>query len=198
MTTGGNMQVETRNASLDTLAVTIQALHVSGKQMTLAVFRQLPIASALNSDSSLIESLALWGLVRYQIKDEASLWVVASADGVLYRCVAEPYRISSKFHLDDIAQAEALLKDYIEWEPIEIAYEAAEIAARKWYDIPAEERIGKRPTAPHAPYRRGYRIGTVDAFQQSVIEAKLSLEVSLRHELSVRKLSMLPQLFIAV
>ena len=36
------MEIETKNASLDTLAVTILALHVSGKQMTQAVFKQLP------------------------------------------------------------------------------------------------------------------------------------------------------------
>lgn len=42
------MEIETKNASLDTMAVTIQALHVSGKQMTLAVFRQLPSSRAYN------------------------------------------------------------------------------------------------------------------------------------------------------
>lgn len=36
------VEIETKRASLDTMSVTIQALHVSGKQMTLAVFRQLP------------------------------------------------------------------------------------------------------------------------------------------------------------
>ena len=70
--------VETKNASLDTLAVTIQALHVSGKQMTLAVFRQLP----RRVESS---NASLWGTVRYSIKDEGSLWLVFSEDGRLYR-----------------------------------------------------------------------------------------------------------------
>lgn len=72
------MQVETKNASLDTLAVTIQALHVSGKQMTLAVFRQLP--TDVERDDS-----ELWGVVRYAIKDEGAVWLVFSHDGALRR-----------------------------------------------------------------------------------------------------------------
>jgi hypothetical protein len=72
------MKVEARNASLDTLAVTIQSLHVSGKQMTLAVFRQLPVGRER-------EDSELWGVVRYAIKDEGDVWLVFSHDGVLLR-----------------------------------------------------------------------------------------------------------------
>jgi hypothetical protein len=74
--------IETRNCSLDTLAVTIQALHVSGKQMTLAVFRQLPVALEQEFKES-----QPWGTVRYAIKDEGDRWLVFSADGRLYRRV---------------------------------------------------------------------------------------------------------------
>lgn len=77
------MQIESKNASLDTLAVTIRALHVSGKQMTLAVFRQLPTARERDGSS-------LWGVVRYTIKDEGELWLVFSHDGVLYRRAVFP------------------------------------------------------------------------------------------------------------
>ncbi len=70
--------VETRSASLDTLAVTIQALHVSGKQMTMAVFRQLPQKYEQAGSQ-------LWGTVRYSIKDEGDIWLVFSHEGVLYR-----------------------------------------------------------------------------------------------------------------
>lgn len=72
------MQVETKNASIDTMAVTIKTLHVSGKQMTLAVFRQLPKARER-------EDSELWGVVRYAIKDEGDLWLVFSHDGALQR-----------------------------------------------------------------------------------------------------------------
>lgn len=72
------MEIETKNASLDTLAVTILALHVSGKQMTLAVFRQLP-------EGKETEQSELWGTVRYTIKDSGELWVVFSNEGRLFR-----------------------------------------------------------------------------------------------------------------
>jgi hypothetical protein len=60
------------------LAVTIRALHVNGKQMTLAVFRQLPIRKEQ-------EDSVLWGTVRYGIKDEGDLWLVFSHEGKLFR-----------------------------------------------------------------------------------------------------------------
>ena len=72
------MEIETKNASLDTLAVTILALHVSGKQMTQAVFKQLPEGREIDGDS-------LWGVVRYKIKDSYSLWLVFSSGDRLYR-----------------------------------------------------------------------------------------------------------------
>ena len=72
------MQVETQNASLSTMAVTIKALHVNGKQMTLAVFRQL-------EQKKENEKAELWGCVHYEIKDQGSIWLVFSQDGHLYR-----------------------------------------------------------------------------------------------------------------
>lgn len=72
------MEIETKNASLDTMAVTIMALHVSGKQMTQAVFKQLPYKD--ESDKS-----ELWGIVRYSIKDQADIWLVFSESGTLFR-----------------------------------------------------------------------------------------------------------------
>lgn len=72
------MEIETKNATLATMSVTINALHVNGKQMTLAVFRQLPIGVEKSEGD-------IWGIVRYSIKDEGDLWVVFSKDGRLYR-----------------------------------------------------------------------------------------------------------------
>ena len=73
------MDVETKDASLSVMAVTIKALHVSGKQMTLAVFRQLPIAYGV------AVNVELWGTVRYSIKDQGDIWFVLSHKGKLYR-----------------------------------------------------------------------------------------------------------------
>jgi hypothetical protein len=67
------IEVEAKNATLDTLAVTILALHVSGKQMTQAVFKQLPEGSEEEGDP-------MWGIVRY-----SGIWIIFSSKGTLYR-----------------------------------------------------------------------------------------------------------------
>jgi len=64
------------------MAVTIKTLHVSGKQMTLAVFRQLPKSCERKGSE-------LWGVVRYAIKDEGDVWLVFSHDGTLFRRALE-------------------------------------------------------------------------------------------------------------
>lgn len=70
---------------MSTFSVTIQALHVNGKQMTLAVFRQLPTL-ALFAENSERTPCVWWGIVRYPIKDEGDTWVVADMGGKLFRC----------------------------------------------------------------------------------------------------------------
>jgi len=74
-----------KDASITSLQVSIRALVVSNKQMTLAVFRQLPIARAIKDDGNL-EDVAFWGRVLYPIKDEGDEWVIAEYAGILYRC----------------------------------------------------------------------------------------------------------------
>lgn len=79
------IEVQTKSASLETLSVTIQALHVNSKQMTLAVFRQLPRGDAYREDGTLAP-MEFWGVVRYGIKDEGHLWAISASSGRLYRC----------------------------------------------------------------------------------------------------------------
>lgn len=51
-----------KDASVKSLCVTIQCLAVNGKQMTLAVFRQLPVAGAVDHyDGNLVPDMKLWG-----------------------------------------------------------------------------------------------------------------------------------------
>lgn len=121
------MEIETKNASLDTVSVTIQALHVNGKQMTLAVFRQIPRRKETAASTP-------WGVVSYHIKEEGTKWCVFSENGLLFRrCVdywpdwkpqeksEEMYEISADFYKekrklewmrdpDGIAEVQANLK----------------------------------------------------------------------------------------
>lgn len=107
-----NAIVTTENASLDLLSVTIKTLHVSGKQMTLAVFRQLPETCLYFDTGELDTDYSLWGLVRYQIKDSGDTWVVCSKDGVLHRADTHNgdfYRWKYGSYISD-ASLEAALK----------------------------------------------------------------------------------------
>jgi len=184
------MQVETKNASLDTLSVTIQALHVSGKQMTLAVFRQLPIGAAINKDGSLVD-LDFWGLVRYQIKDEASLWAVASAGGILYRCDAAPHRTTVEAWERSAACANSDLAQYRNWEPMAIARQA-------WQSQECSVRYKSLPP-PDTDYNLGHlRIGNEAYYVAACDEAEASVVTARRFQKSVAALALLPQLFIAV
>lgn len=89
------MKIETKSASLSTLAVTIRALHVNGKQMTLAVFRQLPLVGLTMPSGERDGSLNWWGLVHYVLPgDEGPIdrWMVVERGGVLFRAaVTNPY-----------------------------------------------------------------------------------------------------------
>ena len=79
------MEMKTKNASIDTMAVTIQALHVSGKMMTQSVFKQLPEFDLFLHRIDLIASMELWGMVSYRIKHGGNLWLIGSKDGIMYR-----------------------------------------------------------------------------------------------------------------
>lgn len=72
------MEILERNASVNMLSVTIQALKVEGKQMTLALFRQLPISTE-NSEAE------YWGVVHYSIADQGDKWIVFSQNGRLFK-----------------------------------------------------------------------------------------------------------------
>jgi hypothetical protein len=161
------MEIETKNASLDTLAVTILALHVSGKQMTLAVFRQLPQGhEAPNSE--------LWGTVRYQIKDEGYLWLVFSHNGRLYRRALDlSTPRTSKFLINELKISLDRAQQHI-------------INCEKFYGADALTRAQE---------------------QAEKIKAELSYEIEMEKESmetqtsrfnNEKRLSQLPQLFIAV
>lgn len=76
------MEIETKRASLDTMAVTIQALHVDGKQMTLAVFRQLPVRDLIGRGGAF--SGVPWGRVNY-LAEGCHAHVVAQDGDSLFR-----------------------------------------------------------------------------------------------------------------
>lgn len=177
--------IETKNASLDTLAVTIRALHVRGKQMTLAVFRQLPVKDAYLNDGSLAP-LERWGLVRYEIKNEGLLWLVASHDGILYRCRTNP-PWDIEIAKNRLEGCNDHLSQWLVYEK-----ELAEWSAER--ELPHTER--RHMFQPQHPFR-GLGDST-EAYEKAIVSAKYRMSVALRADLGERLLLQLPQLFIAV
>lgn len=177
------MDIETKTAQLETLSVTIQALHVNGKQMTLAVFRQLPIAKAYNEDGSLAP-LEHWGLVRYSIKDEGSLWAVCVSGGRLYRAKVRSGNLDSEYYENALKNA----KNDLGWLDYTISYKNEHGRSSREEDWPYEFKYLCLEKA----------IEKAEEMKNKIIELELCLSVSKRYEGSVRTLMDLPQLFIAV
>ena len=72
---------------ITTATVEIQVMRIGSKQMTLAVFRQLPHRDIFGEDGSLV---ALpWGWVNYDRGEGGSKPFVFSCDGVLYRAMVD-------------------------------------------------------------------------------------------------------------
>lgn len=76
--------VKVGNAEISHISVTINAIKVKKKQMTLAVFRQLEVVSFIDDDGYIDEDIAIWGVVRYTT-DGCANWIVGSEDGQLLR-----------------------------------------------------------------------------------------------------------------
>jgi hypothetical protein len=129
-------------ATLSTLRVEIKALTVSGKQMTLAVFRQLPRMKTTTNDAELWPDASYWGIVRYAIKDEADLWAVIEIEGKLYRGPVEN-RDESYYH--DNARGNAELTE---------AARLARVArqARITAESELERGVGRPATHGSYPY----------------------------------------------
>jgi len=188
------MEIETKNASLDTLAVTIRALHVSGKQMTLAVFKQLPELAAFTENGELGD-FEPWGTVRYAIKDCADRWLVASKDGILYRCslrIDWPDSVDARRR--DFDSIRKTLLAYEEWQKAKIKYD---LLYEEWKKRPDRNAFDGMPREPYPPNRCRWEIGD-QCYRDRFIESKLKLEKAELIEKTMLDINRLPQLFIAV
>jgi len=123
------MLIETHRADIATFSVTIQALHVNSKQMTLAVFRQLPVDNWQPGDEP-------WGIVKYDIKDQGDEWVVFSRENQLFRRTL--IRSQANAFSSDLYYAERnllLARTYKDSSKEQAAYDAT----KRDYDLSALE-----------------------------------------------------------
>jgi len=173
------MKTEINVASIETLAITVQALHVNGKQMTQAVFRQLPVGWAYNSDGSLAK-FEYWGIVRYAIKaKEDPAWVIYVSNRRIFRCSLFWNGPSSWSAESSLRKAKA----HVVW----------------WKDRKAAKDRGDKDfdwrPAPYADFK--WTADGLAALEAEVVTMDGVLESALRAERTKVALSQLPQLFIA-
>lgn len=168
--------ITTAEASLKTLVITIQALTVKDKQMTLSVFRQLPEGSFYYDNNDPIPGTA-WGTVRYPIKDKANRWVVHELDGILYRC--------------EFPERESLHRDIVDKKRAqEVVQNFPEFKAHSWENEKAtEERFQRHLEDKHKAEEELARA-------TEFLRQELGFDAG--RTILIRRLNALPQLFIAV
>src|SRR5262245_55035459 len=81
-------KLNAENAVIKTASVEVKTLTISGKQVTLAVFRQLPIKHIISDVSYDLLGMS-WGTVNYSLPDKPygdHVQVVWQEGSKLYRC----------------------------------------------------------------------------------------------------------------
>lgn len=114
--------ITTENASLKTATVEIKCLSVSGKQMTLAVFRQLPLKKLINSDTLALSGVP-WGRVNYCTKE------CEDVQGVHLHIV---WQEGSCLYRDILSSRAPSLTEYLEHKHPAIAQESVKVGAENW------------------------------------------------------------------
>lgn len=67
--------------TFDELPITIQALRINGKKVSIAVFNQFPVIDLLK-----IPTENWWGVVNKRVpNEECGYWVIGHVDGVIYK-----------------------------------------------------------------------------------------------------------------
>lgn len=187
-------------ATLSTLRVEIKALTVSGKQMTLAVFRQLPWMNVTTTDAELWTDARYRGTVRYAIKEEGDLWAVIEREGKLYRGPVE--KRNEHYYGDgshgNAALAEAGRQQSTTWQARTKA--EADLGQKEYPQWSDENYAALKAERDQWVSRQKERI---DALKAAEAEAdrryvETAKKYAQRHNEAIAILRALPQLYIAV
>ena len=185
--------IETKNVALSTFAVTIQALHVNGKQMTLSVFRQLPEITIFDENYNL-RSYGYWGHVRYGIGG-TEIWIVAEHGGRLYRSgISEELRAPPPDpvpYSDDVRSLKVAEKAILEDEKAYGAFRV--LRGRSVVDgyFGKQDAAAKWGAIQWTDFRRSY---------ENILRDDWKSEVAKVNNINAAKATLLalPQLFIAL
>jgi hypothetical protein len=176
--------ITSKNARFETVTVGIQTVRVGAKQMTIAVFRQLPILPERYFDAS-----QKWGFVRYNV-DNAELWFVLAYEGKLYRFPHQPAELSA------IRKAQSKVRDRLE------ILKVARTVVREALGVDYDEEAARVWLAEPKNNKRGDFFDVVKAIRfcgendpQRMVDALRAFESEASR---VELLDTCPQLFIAV
>lgn len=96
-------------ATTKPLTISIAALRIDGRKMTISVFQQLPRVSPFADPEAVKPTVRTdivpWGYVRHTIKGDGSLWLVAECDGKLCRIAL------INFDIDEYNQTSEKVRD---------------------------------------------------------------------------------------
>lgn len=200
----------TQNAQITTVAVEVKTLTISGKQVTLSVFRQL-IHESLISVAGTFTGIP-WGHVNYhpwKCEDATEhLHVVWQKDAELRRDAVMPPKSNAPIYLDDELGEEWLEAAALDgWKP------TGNRTGRLIVEFPAggvtivvDDRVS-RVLWPYTDYTRDKAIREIEEQGirsrdelRSLVNDGIRAEIARRERLKSRwdELSALPHLFIAV
>lgn len=171
--------IDSESVSITSCAVTIMALCIGSKQMTLSVFRQLPEIRLYRESGDLYDT-DKWGLVRYKFND-IGVWVVCSHNKNLYRASLDHSYMSVKDANLLLAKAKEIFLDYLKWDSSDDKY--------KYDDLPNEYGFFEKCEWKH---------GFSELIKERVSSFEERLKTAIRYDNSKKELFKLPQLFIAI
>jgi len=161
--------MEERWADVGGREVTVMALRVDGKKMTLQLFRQIPVTDCLTAKHVFDDTLKPWGRVAYKIPHEGNEWLLVEREGQLLRCCLDLPSLSEwaiDHHSRGITGAEESLR--------------------------RAEGLGKHGTGLAEIHR-----SSLERHRQELPKAEAQLEANKARLAALLPLKHLPQLFIA-
>lgn len=193
------MKISTKDLSITTPSVTINAIKINNKQMTLAVFRQLDIKELSEYILNPINTFIIWGRVNYKtnhIKDYINInWIIFEKDGFLYRDSLEriysvnirgTYHTTIDYMINSTAYQIRNCEEYLKEN-------------KKFLNIILE---GDQLAKNELMYRNMYRGKNIEEVKEDFIDTiskcEFELEIFGKVEKFIKNYQDLKQLFIAV
>lgn len=105
-------QVHTRDVSISTIQVTIKTLTVSGRQMTIALFKQIPEVPIYLPDGTIYDGRELWGLVKHDNRE----WVVYTFDDRLCKWDIDKVAADWGDHIAEYSKLKRGVDEWYEWK----------------------------------------------------------------------------------